>query len=268
VSFVVLDEADRMLDMGFAPDLKKILPRTLPTRQTAMLSATWPTEVRELASTFLKEAIQVTIGSKSLQANADVKQIVEVMEPDARLNRLLALMRQYFKGNNKILIFVLYKKECAFIEQLLRKKGYPLAAAIHGDLSQAGRDSVLANFKSGKNPIMIATDVAARGLDVDDIELVINYSFPLTIEDYVHRIGRTGRAGKDGTAITLFCSLDKGLAGSLGGVLRKSGVPIPEGLDQWGMGVKRKKHSLYGDHFRDDIEGKATRTVFADSSSE
>ncbi len=264
VSFVVLDEADRMLDLGFAPDLKKILPMTMAGRQTAMFSATWPTEVRDLAATFLQKAVHVTIGSEVLTANADVKQIVEVMEPHERVERLLQLLKKHFKGSNKILIFVLYKKECAFVEQLLQKKGFSSAAAIHGDLTQAGRDAVLANFKSGKAPIMIATDVAARGLDVPDIEMVINYSFPLTIEDYVHRIGRTGRAGKQGVAVTFFTSNEKGLAGALGGVLRQGGCEIPEALMQWGMGVKRRKHNMYGLHYRDDIQGTATRTVFGE----
>lgn len=264
VSFVVLDEADRMLDLGFAPDLKKIIPKTLSSRQTAMFSATWPTEVKELAASFLKTPVQVTIGSDVLTANADVKQIVEVMEPDQRVDRMLALLKQYFKGSNKILIFVLYKKEAVFVEQLLQKKGYKTAAAIHGDLTQAARDTVLANFKSGKAPIMIATDVAARGLDVPDIEMVLNYAFPLTIEDYVHRIGRTGRAGKQGISITFFTSNEKGLAGALGGVLRQGGFEIPEALTQWGMGVKKRKHNMYGLHYRDDIEGTAKRTVFAD----
>lgn len=169
----------------------------------------------------------------------------------------------------KILVFVLYKKEAVSVEQLLRNAlGSQACAAIHGDLSQAQRDTVLANFKSGKCPLMIATDVAARGLDVPDIACVINYSFPLTIEDYVHRIGRTGRAGKGGVSYTLFTSNEKALAGSLAGVLRKAGVEIPEGLDQWGMGVKRRKHSLYGLHFRDDIETTAKRTVFEESSDE
>lgn len=186
----------------------------------------------------------MTIGSDVLTANADVKQVVEVMEPDARVERMLQVLKQHFRGNNKILVFVLYKKEAVFVEQLLRKRGFPSATAIHGDLTQAARDSVLANFKSGKNPIMIATDVAARGLDVPDIELVLNYSFPLTIEDYVHRIGRTGRAGKSGTAITFFTSNEKGLAGALGGVLRQGGIPIPEALTQWGMGTKKKKHNM------------------------
>ncbi len=107
VSFVVLDEADRMLDLGFAPDLKRILPMTLAGRQTAMFSATWPSEVKDLASSFLKNPVQVTIGSDILTANADVKQLVEVMEPDARIERMMAVLKQYFRGTNKILVFVL-----------------------------------------------------------------------------------------------------------------------------------------------------------------
>ena len=187
VSYVVLDEADRMLDLGFAPDLKKILPLTMTVRQTAMFSATWPVEVKELAAGFLKNPVQVTVGNEKLTANADIEQIVEVMEPHQKIGRMLDLLKKHYTPTNKILIFVLYKKEASFVEQLLRKKGYSQAAAIHGDLSQGARDQVLANFKSGKANLMIATDVAARGLDVPDIEVVINYTFPLTIEGKLDR---------------------------------------------------------------------------------
>lgn len=269
VSYVVLDEADRMLDLGFAPDLQKILPLTMANRQTAMFSATWPAEVKHLAASFLKHAVRVTVGSEALQANVAVKQIVEVMEPHERMNRLLPLLREQMAGgkDRKILVFVLYKKEAVTVESTLRRTfGQDRCAAIHGDLSQAQRDTVLANFKNGSCPLMIATDVAARGLDVPDIVCVINYSFPLTIEDYVHRIGRTGRAGKDGVSYTFFTSNEKALAGSLVGVLRKAGEDIPEGLDQWGLGIKRRKHSLYGLHFRDDITTNAKHTKFESSS--
>lgn len=150
-----------------------------------MFSATWPTEVKALADSFLNHAVRVTVGSTKLQANVRVKQIVEVMEPHERTGRLLQLLHEQLKGdrNRKILVFVLYKKEAVTVETLLRRElGADRCAAIHGDLTQAQRDLVLANFRSGKCPLMIATDVAARGLDVEDIMCVINYSFPLTIE--------------------------------------------------------------------------------------
>jgi ATP-dependent RNA helicase DBP3 len=127
----------------------------------------------------------------------------------------------------------------------VRRAGYT-CCAIHGDKSQVERTAALSEFKSGKNPLLIATDVAARGLDIPDVEHVINYTFPLTIEDYVHRIGRTGRAGKMGNSVTLFTKNDKGLSGHLVNVLNKCDQPVPKELMAFGCGVKRKQHGMYG----------------------
>ena len=131
--------------------------------------------------------------------------------------------------------------------------------------NQEKRTDVLRNFKSGKVPLMVATDVAARGLDVPDIAVVLNYTFPLTIEDYVHRIGRTGRAGRSGVSHTLFTVNDKAHAGALGNILRAAGVEVPQALMNFGQHTKRKSHPIYGDHFRttDDLAGqKPTKIRF------
>lgn len=213
VSYLVLDEADRMLDQGFEEPIRRIISVT-PTasRQTLMFTATWPTSVRELAATFMKTPVKITIGDRDdLRANIRIKQTIEVIDQRAKEQRLLSLLRQHQSGTQKddrILVFCLYKKEATRVEMFLRSQGCRVAA-IHGDLSQGQRTQALGQFKDGSCPLLIATDVAARGLDIPKVKLVINVTFPLTIEDYVHRIGRTGRAGADGMAYTFFTEHDK-----------------------------------------------------------
>lgn len=179
-------------------------PQIRSDRQTLMFSATWPTAVQKLAAAFLSTPVKVTIGSQDLAASHTITQHVEVIEPHARDQRLLELLSKYHSSRrNRCIIFVLYKKEAPRVESLLTRRGWT-CGAIHGDISQAQRTAAVEAFKSGKVPLLIATDVAARGLDIPDVEVVINYSFPLTTEDYVHRIGRTGRAGKSGGRRTLY----------------------------------------------------------------
>lgn len=217
--YVVLDEADRMLDKGFEEPIRQIVSQTPKKRQTLMFTATWPPSVRELASTFMNSPVKITIGdnvSGELRANVRIKQVVEVIDPHAKEQRLIQLLKQYQSGKNKddrILVFCLYKKEAVRIENFIRMKGFRVGG-IHGDLTQEKRSASLAAFKEGHVPLLVATDVAARGLDIPAVKLVINVTFPLTAEDYVHRIGRTGRAGKEGLAITFFTDHDKGLSGS------------------------------------------------------
>lgn len=219
--YVVLDEADRMLDKGFEEEIRKIINTTpsLGKRQTLMFTATWPESVRELASTFMTNPIKIAIGDNptgDLRANSRIVQKVEVVEPRDKEYRLMQLLKQYQSGSQKddrILVFCLYKKEATRVEGFLRQKGFRVAG-IHGDLSQEQRTRSLEAFKSGNTPVLVATDVAARGLDIPAVKLVINCTFPLTVEDYVHRIGRTGRAGKDGLAITLFTEHDKAQSGA------------------------------------------------------
>merc|ERR1712212_492982 len=185
VSYLVLDEADRRLDQGFERDIRAIIGQTHPGRQTALFSATWPDSVRELAHSFLTKPIRVTIGSEDLAAGTRIKQIVEVVEDRAREGKLTQLLKRYHSDRkNRILIFVLYKKEAARIESSLSNKGWRVGS-IHGDKSQEGRTQAVEQFKSGTVPLLVAADVAARGLDIPGVDFVINYSFPLTIEDYV-----------------------------------------------------------------------------------
>ncbi|KAG8382083.1 hypothetical protein BUALT_Bualt05G0039600 [Buddleja alternifolia] len=255
VSFVVLDEADRMLDMGFEPEVRSILSQTGSVRQMVMFSATWPPAVHQLAQEFMDpHPIKVVVGSEDLAANHDVMQIVEVLEDRARDERLLTLLEKYHKSRkNRVLVFVLYKKEASRVENMLQRRGWK-AVSISGDKAQNARNQALSQFKEGICPLLIATDVAARGLDIPDVEVVINYSFPLTTEDYVHRIGRTGRAGKKGVAHTFFTKENKALSGELINVLREA----------------KQESKLYGAHFREiDVNApKATKIKFDNSDDE
>lgn len=268
VSYLVLDEADRMLDEGFEPAIAEIIshcPAKGIGRQTVMFSATWPESIRVLAEKYLlPDVLRVTCGSEELSANHRVTQIVEVITAQEKDRRLLKLLEDYHKTRrNKILIFVLYKKEAADLQARLASRGFNVTG-IHGDKAQAQRTQALEEFKSGAVPLMIATDVAARGLDIPQVEYVINYSFPLTVEDYVHRIGRTGRGGATGVSHTFFTDFDKALAGALVGVLQEAGQAVPESIYQFPMMTKKKTSKLYGDFGpKNDLAGKkATKITF------
>eukprot|EP00126_Sphaerothecum_destruens_P004820 Sdes_comp18400_c0_seq1m8236 len=259
VSYLVLDEADRMLDMGFEKDVRRIIAAiSIKDRQTLMFSATWPVEIRKLAQEFLTDPVRVTIGSAELNANSNVSQFVEVVDPKAKDQKLIALLNNYHRSrNNRVIVFVLYKKEAVRVEQMLRRNGFKVAS-IHGDKNQHDRTQAFNNFKNGSEPLLIATDVAARGLDIPDVEYVINYTFPLTIEDYIHRIGRTGRGGKKGVSHTFFTLFDKAHSGELVNVLREANIEPPQELMKFGTHVKRKEHKLYGFHCGSATLGEAT----------
>ncbi|KAK4087941.1 dead box ATP-dependent rna helicase [Purpureocillium lilacinum] len=275
-AFVVLDEADRMLDKGFEEDIKQILGAcpARESRQTLMFTATWPQSVQALASTFMVEPVKVTIGSGGketengsveLQANMRITQRVEVVDGRDKEFRLLQILKQHQQGkakNDRILVFCLYKKEATRVEGFLARKGVRVGG-IHGDLRQEQRTRSLEAFKTGQTPVLVATDVAARGLDIPEVKLVINVTFPLTIEDYVHRIGRTGRAGNTGEAITLFTAQDKAHSGSLVNILKGANQEVPEDLLKFGTTVKKKTHDMYGSFFKDvDMNQKATKITF------
>lgn len=266
VDYLVLDEADRMLEKGFEQDIKSIIGQCKPKldRQTLMFTATWPKEVRELAATFMNTPVKVSIGDRDeLSANKRITQIVEVIEPYDKEQKLLQLLKKYQSGahaNDKVLIFALYKKEATRVEALLQRNRYSVAA-IHGDLSQQQRTQALNAFKLGERSLLLATDVAARGLDIPNVKTVINLTFPLTVEDYVHRIGRTGRAGQTGTAHTLFTEHEKHLSGALMNILRGANQPVPDELLKFGGHTKKKAHSAYGAFFKDVDMTKTAKKI-------
>ncbi|KAH7911818.1 DEAD-domain-containing protein [Hygrophoropsis aurantiaca] len=275
VNYLVLDEADRMLDKGFENDIRAIISHTKQgaERQTMMFSATWPEAVRRLASTFQRDPVRVTVGSDDLTANSRVEQSLDVFdntrEKDDRLLKLLKSLshkKASKKGSDeaRILIFALYKKEASRVEGNLRRAGYDVGA-LHGDMSQSARMDALEKFKTGETGLLVATDVAARGLDIPNVGAVINYTFPLTLEDYIHRIGRTGRGGRSGRSITFFTgeNHERALAGELARVLRESNFDSEaDKLHKFPMTIKKKTHSSYGAFFRDDITVAPTKIVF------
>ncbi len=205
VRFVVLDEADQMLDMGFVEDIEYILSKTPGERQTMLFSATMPREIMNLIRNYLKPDYETIKVGKSL-ITPKVNQKVVFLKSSEKLDALMKILQE----NRDVpkIVFVKTKKDAADIERKLREKGIK-AKAIHGDLSQRQREYVMNSFRKGYVKTLVATDVAARGIDIKDVGLVINYELPENPEIYVHRIGRTGRAGKEGLAISLVTEGEK-----------------------------------------------------------
>ncbi|HIO90692.1 MAG TPA: DEAD/DEAH box helicase [Campylobacterales bacterium] len=198
-SFVVLDEADEMLDMGFLEDIKNIFAHFKCERQTLMFSATMPQQIKNLSKTILKDPKFVTV-TKSNMTNKNIKQNFYVVEERERDDALIRLLD--FKDPTKCIIFCRMKKDVDRLSNHLMAKGYA-AKGLHGDMEQRQREEVIKAFKRSDLEVLIATDVAARGLDVSDVSHVFNYQLPFDSESYVHRIGRTGRAGREGIAISI-----------------------------------------------------------------
>ncbi|PYH46199.1 DEAD/DEAH box RNA helicase [Aspergillus saccharolyticus JOP 1030-1] len=230
VTYVVLDEADRMFDMGFEPQVMKIMGNIRPDRQTVLFSATFPRNMEALARKTLTKPIEIVVGGKSVVA-PEITQIVEVRNDDQKFVRLLELLGNLYSSEEnedaRALIFVDRQEAADTLLRELMRKGYP-CMSIHGGKDQIDRDSTIEDFKAGIFPVLIATSVAARGLDVKQLKLVVNYDAPNHLEDYVHRAGRTGRAGNTGTAVTFLTEDQERYSVDIAKALKQSGQNVPE----------------------------------------
>lgn len=220
------------LDMGFEPQIRRIVEgEDMPAeRQTFMFSATFPTEIQRLAADFMREYIFVAVGRVGA-ASKDVIQRIEWVEQDKKTGVVVELLRT-LPQEHLVLIFVETKRGADYLEETLMRQGFP-AASIHGDKSQREREDALKQFKSGRTPILVATDVAARGLDIPNVMQVINYDMPSNVDDYVHRIGRTGRVGNVGNALSMMNEKNNNVAKELANMLIDNDQECPEWLERF-----------------------------------
>ncbi|XP_001847786.2 probable ATP-dependent RNA helicase DDX46 [Culex quinquefasciatus] len=229
VTYVVLDEADRMFDMGFEPQVMRIIDNIRPDRQTVMFSATFPRQMEALARRILKKPVEIQVGGRSVVCK-EVEQHVVVLEEDAKFFKLLELLGLY-QELGSIIVFVDKQENADILLKDLMKASYP-CMSLHGGIDQFDRDSTIIDFKQGRVKLLIATSVAARGLDVKQLILVVNYDCPNHYEDYVHRCGRTGRAGNKGFAWTFLTHEQGRYSGDIIRALELSGGTIPDDLRQ------------------------------------
>ncbi|XP_061659923.1 probable ATP-dependent RNA helicase DDX46 isoform X1 [Syngnathoides biaculeatus] len=228
-TYVVLDEADRMFDMGFEPQVMRIVDNVRPDRQTVMFSATFPRAMEALARRILVKPLEIQVGGRSVVCS-DVEQHVLVIEEDKKFLKLLEILGHY-QEKGSVIIFVDKQEHADGLLKDLMKASYP-CMSLHGGIDQYDRDSIINDFKNGACRLMVATSVAARGLDVKQLILVVNYNCPNHYEDYVHRAGRTGRAGNKGYAYTFITEDQVRYAGDIIKALELSGSPVPADLEQ------------------------------------
>ncbi|XP_034462788.1 probable ATP-dependent RNA helicase DDX46 [Hippoglossus hippoglossus] len=229
VTYVVLDEADRMFDMGFEPQVMRIVDNVRPDRQTVMFSATFPRAMEALARRILIKPLEVQVGGRSVVCS-DVEQHVLVIDEDKKFLKLLEILGHY-QEKGSVIIFVDKQEHADALLKDLMKASYP-CMSLHGGIDQYDRDSIINDFKNGACRLMVATSVAARGLDVKQLILVVNYNCPNHYEDYVHRAGRTGRAGNKGFAYTFITQDQVRYAGDIIKALELSSSPVPPELEQ------------------------------------
>lgn len=245
VRMVVLDEADEMLDMGFAEDLEAILEQTPATKQTALFSATMPPRIQAIAHRHLRHPVEITIAKEPVKAGTAPK-VQQTAYVVARPHRGAALARIIdMQGPKSALVFCRTRLEVDEVTLMLNNKGHR-AEAIHGGMSQVQRDRVMQAFRAGRTELLVATDVAARGLDIPQVSHVINYDLPSSAEVYVHRIGRTGRAGREGVAITVLDPREQRLLRSIEHLTKAKVlvVPVPSVADLVAKRLERTRISV------------------------